>query len=98
MFDLVRDMMDDWAGRFLLLLMALLIAAIPLTIYGTIQEQKEWDAFSVAHNCRVVAKISGFTLTGVAPVIGGNGGVAVTITSIPGKTGWQCDDGVTYYR
>lgn len=98
MFDFVQDMMSDWMGRFLLLLMALAIAAIPLLIYATIKEQEEWDAFRLAHNCKVVAKISGSTATGIAPVIGGNGGVAVTITSIPGKTGWQCDDGVTYYR
>lgn len=70
MFDLVRDMTDDWMGRFLLLLMAIVIAAIPLMIYGIIQEKKEWDAFSVAHNCKVVAKISGSTATGIAPVIG----------------------------
>jgi hypothetical protein len=57
-----------------------------------IQESKAWAKFSKEHNCVVVAKISGDVIT----TIGGDGKVAVGFTD--DKTGYKCDDGVTYYR
>jgi len=76
----------------------LLIVAIVLTlgalIWVSIVEQREWDAFAASHQCKVVGKID--SSTGVGPVIGQNGGV--TVVTIPGKTGYLCSDGVTYWR
>lgn len=53
-------------------------------------DQKEWDAFSATHRCVIVGKTQGETQI----VIGGNGGTVYT----PPKTGWKCDDGITYWR
>jgi hypothetical protein len=85
---------EYWIGGLVVLLVVLLVLA---GVAG-VQEQKQWDAFAKAHNCKVVAKREGSTSTGVAPIIGGNGGVAVTTSSTPGQTAYLCDDGVTYWR
>jgi hypothetical protein len=75
-----------------------LVALCVVAVAATIQEQRDWETFSVLHACKVIGKMSGSSATTVAPVIGGRGGVSVGSTWIPGKTGYQCDDGVTYWR
>jgi len=89
---------EDWMnvaghGFFALCLVALLIC-----FWALYKEGQKWEMFKAEHNCRVVAKVSGEMFTGVAPVVGGEGGVGIIISSTPSKTGWLCDDGVTYYR
>lgn len=60
------------------------------------QESAEWETFKIDHACKVVAKVQGsvYNTVGVGPKGSPNVGIAVA----PGKTGWLCDDGVTYYR
>lgn len=99
--ELLRDMWNDgWPGKLLLALIVFLLLLIPAVIYGTIQEAKQWDAFSVAHSCKKVGHVTGSVQTGVGYGIAGNGqfGAVVTTSSTPDKTGWLCDDGVTYWR
>jgi hypothetical protein len=71
-------------------------AAFGGLIYLAYQDHKAWEQFRVDHNCYVVAKISGST--GLGNTITGNGNVGITTITVPGKTGWLCDDGITYYR
>lgn len=75
---------------------AIAVAAMVGLGYLVYQEHKAWEQFLVEHNCRVVARISGST--GVGPTIGANGNIGVATISVPGKTGWLCDDGITYFR
>lgn len=99
--ELLRDMWDDgWMGRLLLALIVFLVLLIPAAIYGSIQEAKEWEAFSVAHNCKKVGHIKGDVQTGVGFGMTANGqvGTVITTSSTPDKNGWLCDDGVTYWR
>lgn len=65
-------------------------------IHTATKEQEKWNKFADTHNCKVVGKISGST--GVGYGVTSNGSMGTVITSIPGKTGYQCDDGVTYWR
>jgi hypothetical protein len=95
---MIREMLEDWPNRIFLIFIFLLIACIPVFVYLVIQENKEWQEFKLEHHCKVVAHISGTTAVGIVPMMGGNGGVGISITPIPGKTGWLCDDGVTYYK
>lgn len=67
-------------------------AAVVVLIWALVAEAHEWEAFKQAHHCKVVARISGSTFN----TIGSDGKIG--IGTIPGKTGWACDDGVTYYR
>lgn len=61
-------------------------------------EERRWQEFKAAHECKVVGRMSGDVTTTVAPIIGGNGGVAFGVSVSPDKTGWQCNDGITYWR
>lgn len=92
---MIRDLWEDGIGRCLLIGIPLLLAFV---VWAAIEDGRQWDAFRQAHNCRIVGKMRGDMVTTVAPIIGGNGGVAVGVSSTPDKTGWQCDDGVTYWR
>lgn len=99
--QLLRDMWNDgWPGKLLLAMLVLLLLLIPAAIYASIQEAKQWDAFSVAHKCKKVGHMKGSVQTGVGYGIAGNGqfGTVVTTSSTPDKNGWLCDDGVTYWR
>jgi len=78
--------------------LVLAIIVLIIAIMGSIEESKRWEQFKVEQNCKIVAHIDGSIHTGIAPIVGGNGGVGVVIASTPSKDGWLCDDGVTYYK
>lgn len=86
--------------KVLFFLLFVIVALFPVLVVSSCQEAREWERFKVAHNCKVVGKMDGSVGTTVGPTFGANGkvGTGVGITSIPGKTGWQCDDGVTYWK
>lgn len=65
-------------------------------IYLMQRESEEWATFKDAHKCTAVGKISGDMVTGFG--VSANGQAVVTVGSTPSKTGWLCDDGITYYR
>lgn len=98
MLGTIRDMLSDKDDRFIILLTVILVVFFTLMIYGIIQEHKEWDVFREKHNCKVVSRISWTTATGFSNGNGGKGGSDIITTYIPEKIGWQCDDGITYYR
>lgn len=101
MIELIQDIWDDgWFGRTMLAMLVLLLTLIPICIVAGVQEEKRWNAFQKEHKCKVVGRMSGGVLTGVGTGIGSNGqvGTIVTTTVEPDKTGWLCDDGVTYWR
>jgi hypothetical protein len=101
MFDFIRDLFEDGAfGKIILALIVLFIILIPIGIYDSIQEQKEWYKFYVDHNCKKVGHIRGDTqmATGFGVTANGNVGTVITTTSTPDKNGYACDDGVTYWR
>jgi hypothetical protein len=78
------------------LLMAICVAAFAGLIWLAVEEGKKWEAFKVTHNCKAVAHISG----SVMPTYGisSSGKLVSGVTTTPSKTGWLCDDGITYYR
>lgn len=81
-------------------LLVLVVALIPISIWAVMEEHEQWQAFAAEHNCKVIGRMSGSTSTGVGYGMAANGqfGTVVTITSTPSKTGYLCDDGVTYWR
>lgn len=90
----------DTSDKIILMLLVLLFLNIPLLIYLTIADQKEWDEFVIAHECKKDEQINGSTQTGVGFGVMGNGqiGTIVTTTSTPTKIRWSCNDGVKYWR
>lgn len=96
---MVRELWNDgWLGRTIIAIFLVAIAFVPLTIWAAIEDANQWSAFKEAHRCKMVGRMNATVAISTAPVIGGNGGVAVGTTYVPEKTGWLCDDGVTYWR
>ena len=79
---------------------AVVVGVLVLMLYAVHQDAVEWKEFAAEHSCKVVGRVSGSTGTGFGTTVGANGqiGFGPTIVSVPGKTGYQCDDGVTYWR
>lgn len=77
---------------------AVIVALFGLLIHFAILDQKQWEAFASTHECHVVERMPGDTITTVAPIIGGNGGMAVGVSSTPNRTAYLCNDGVKYWR
>ena len=99
LLELARDMWSEgWFGRFMLLAVVCVFVLIPLGIWASIEESRQWETFKAAHECKVVGKKKGSTSTTVMPIVGGNGGVGIGVSTTPDQTAWECNDGVTYWR
>lgn len=77
-------------------LIVLLIALVILMGVASFHEHKRWEAFKVAHACKVVGQMDGELVTGIGSSGGGN--AVMTVGSTSDKLGWLCDDGVTYWK
>ena len=88
---------DTWLGRWLLIVSLL---TLTLTLAVLHQDVKEWEEFSKAHSCKIVGRTSGDSQVAVGPGITRSGtvGVVIVTTYTSDKTGWLCDDGITYWR
>jgi len=76
-------------------LLAVIAVLLVLSIFLHQKEQREWDAFATEHECVVVGKERGGMGVGFTT---GSGGGGVGVYQEPDKTGYQCNDGVTYWR
>jgi hypothetical protein len=75
---------------------ATIIAVIALAVWACVADARAWREFARTHDCKVTARVRGdtFNTFGVSP----NGRVTVGVGSTPDKTGYTCNDGITYYR
>jgi hypothetical protein len=89
-------------SRVAVIIIGATVVSVPILIGVAIvidnNENKKWADFKVVNNCKIVGHITGNVATTIAPVIGGNGQIAIGTTISPDKTGWKCDDGITYWR
>lgn len=101
MYEIIKDAWDDGAcGRTVLAIAVLCVLLMSLGTCGLIEEAAAWKQFRSAHACKIVGHVSASTQTGVGIGVTPNAqiGPVVTTSVTPGKTGWLCDDGVTYWR
>lgn len=75
--------------KFIIVAFSLLFAFL---IYASIIEANNWATYKKENNCIKFSEISAT----VAPTITTSGNVG--ITTIPGKTGWRCDNGKEFWR
>lgn len=71
-------------------------ALTALAIWMSIQEEKQWRAWSQAHDCRVIEKRAGSS--SVTTGLTGDGKMVTATSSTPAQTAYLCDDGATYWR
>lgn len=75
------------------------LGLVMLACFGVLYEIAKRENAAWAEklkDCTVVGYISGST--SVANTIGANGQVGIAVMSVPGKTGYKCPDGMTYWR
>ena len=75
---------------------AVIVAVIGLIFYAAVQENREWEAFAAAHECRVIGHMTGSSTSSIG--VSSNGQTVVTPVYIPGKIGYACNDGLQYWR
>jgi len=63
-----------------------------LVVIGTVAEQQEWEKFKRLHQCHISGKMDGDVNFGMST----SGNMVTTVT--PDKTGWTCNDGITYWK
>lgn len=86
--------MSDGLGITLLAgFIVLLVGGAGYAIY---HDEKNWVEFANSHNCVKVGETSSSVATGWG--VGTNGQMGVVTTYQPGKIGYKCDDGVTYWK
>lgn len=78
-------------GLFYPLMGAGIIAIISGAIYLSAQEQKAWNEFAKAHECKVIAHQSGYTAYGYY-----NG--KYQSYWVPSRDTYRCNDGIDYTR
>ncbi len=79
-----------------ILLTLLLFAGFGFLVYAMVKDDQRFALFALEHHCKVVGRMSGDVAVG--NVVSSNGSVGIVVTSTPDKTGYACDDGVTYWR
>ncbi len=88
------------ADRVIEILMVILIVAIVafggLAVTSTVDDYKKWETFKGEHACKVVGQTAGDMSVNVG--LSTSGHAVVVPTGSPPKTGWLCDDGITYWR
>lgn len=67
------------------------VAAMAVLFYFAIVAEIKWQRWAAEH-CTVIGRIAPSSGTG----LDANGDV--TVVTIPGKTGYRCDDGMEYWR
>lgn len=98
MMDLLTEMAQDWLGRLILALLAVLIGVllgIPLLLVRHAEEQRQWEAFAAKHQCRVVSVVPGVMTQ--TPMMVGKVLVLVPQTG-PARTTYLCNDERSYTR
>jgi hypothetical protein len=83
-------------GVFIILTGLLAVTLVCVTIYLVIKRENEWEVFKASHACAKTAVIQAEVFNTLA--VGPNGQVQVGVGTTPMKTGWTCNDGITYYR
>jgi hypothetical protein len=73
-----------------------IVACIVGLGFAMVASEKDWQQFAETHECKKVAHIKGDVFNTFGTDSKGN--MTVGIGSTPDKTGWLCNDGVTYYR
>ncbi len=84
-------------ARLLVLVTVVLCVA---AVCKSTDRRAAWEAFKVEHHCEITDKMAGNVDVNVGVALDTNGDLSqvVTVKETPSKTGWLCDDGVTYWK
>lgn len=89
---------SDRISKSILILNALALAAVPMIVAAKFHTEHQWDTYAETHQCKVVVesgraagfnKLTGSDIDGIL--------LKNTMYALP-RTGWQCNNGMTYWR
>lgn len=83
-----------WNVWVLVVVIGLTCSVVALSVYSSEEEREEWNRFSSQHDCHLVGQREAQHTYGYS--YGRNGGLVST--TVPGQSGYLCDDGITYWR
>ncbi len=89
------------APLLVFLLGVLVSAAIIVTAVRVSKDRRAaWEAFKVEHHCKITDKMAGDVDINVGMALNTNGDLSpvMIVDDTPSRTGWLCDDGVTYWK
>lgn len=86
---MIKEFVEDHLGPIIGVITGIIIFIVIITL---IKDHQDWERFKIEHKCKIVSKSASTIGTGFSS----NGQVITTVES--GKTGWLCDDGITYYK
>ncbi|EOT5430138.1 hypothetical protein VSS22_24565 [Klebsiella pneumoniae] len=75
--------------------LVIVISSVVYIIKAEYENEKQWTEWASVH-CKIVAKKDGHLTTGVGFTI--KGVMGFFTGSQPSQTGYQCDDGLTYWK
>lgn len=87
---------DELFEIFIYIIMVLVFLGIISIFFDDYKERVQWDKYRTDHACKIVDHIDGYVFNTLGTDAKGN--ISVGIASTPDKTGWLCDDGITYYK
>lgn len=93
MIDFLIDWLENHIKITISSIVIIFILIISISIILINRENNEWEIFKISHNCKIISKEKGSTSIGIS-----SDGKSTTTIVIPDKTGWLCDDGITYIR
>lgn len=73
-----------------------IVLLLILVGYASYNESIQWNEFKIQRKCKEVSKAKGEIFNTFGTDAKGN--ISIGIASTSDKTGWLCDDGITYYR
>jgi hypothetical protein len=97
---IVDDLRDIWDERgpqiVVVAVVVLVVGLVGLWLKLAIDDDRRWEQFKLTHKCKVVSYQSSSSSVGYGTTSDGKSGTV--IVTEPSRTGWLCDDGITYYR
>lgn len=93
----IRELIEIHRFPLVIAICALLLVT---AFYLEHKQSEEWEEFKVANECRIVAKREGEVHTQIGPSINANGNLQTTVLvgSSSSQVGWECNDGITYWK
>lgn len=88
-------MSDNIPETIMLIFAILFIGLLGWLFVELLKEEQRRHEWLSAH-CKIIGKMSGSLGNSVG--VGSDGSPTIGIVSIPGKTGYQCDDGKQYWE
>jgi hypothetical protein len=82
--------MTEWIAGIVCITLSVIL------VFLSVENDNKWIAFRNSHECHPVAHIDGSTFNTFGTDSKGN--MTVGIGSTSAKTGWLCNDGMTYYK